>query len=248
MLNDLGTNKQGLIVYDGESSADYGIVVSEAPSFDKPARKGTSASVPGRNGVVLFQQDAFEDVTRSYKVWLTNDAKNNTLVDSVRGLTEWLYSKKGYLRLEDSFEPDIYRLAYFTGGQNISNEMMQYGETTISFVCRPERFYKEGDEEIDITNADSLGNNTRFDAEPLIYIETSTTEEIQLTIGSRTIKVIVDDYIYIDCERMNAYRLPIENMNSAIEGDFPIIEPGMNSVSISGTVTKVTVIPRYFTI
>ena len=244
MLN--GTNRQGLIVYDGESSLDYGIVVSEAPSFDRGARKGTIANVPGRNGSVLFQEDAFSDVTRDYRVWLTDDAKKD-LVTYVNEFTAWLYSKRGYLRLEDSFEPDTFRLAYFNGGQEIENRMMQAGETTISFTCRPERFYKTGEQVIEIQNGDVIVNDTRFASKPLIYIEASS-ETVTVSIGDESIVAEVDDYIYIDCERMNAYRLASENKNADVSGDFPTIKPGSNNISITGTVTKVTIVPRYYTI
>lgn len=245
MLN-LGTNKQGLIVYDGVSSTDYGIVVSEAPSFDKPQRKSSVFNVPGRNGSVLFQEDAYNDVTRSYNVFLTDNARNN-LNEVVNRFTDWLYSVRGYQRLEDSFEPDIFRLAYFSGGQNFSNEMMQAGEATLQFTCRPERFFKSGEQEIEISNGDKLVNATNYTAKPLIYIEASN-ETVTVSIGGKSIVANVDDYIYIDSERMNAYRTAAENMNSEVSGTFPTIAPGENGIGITGTVTKVTIIPRYFTI
>ena len=245
MLN-LGTNKQGLIVYDGVSSTDYGIVVSEAPSFDKPQRKSSVFNVPGRNGSVLFQEDAYNDVTRSYKVFLTDNARNN-LNEVVNRFTDWLYSVRGYQRLEDSFEPDIFRLAYFSGGQNFSNEMMQAGETTLQFTCRPERFFKSGEQEIEISNGDKLVNATNYTAKPLIYIEASN-ETVTVSIGGKSIVANVDDYIYIDSEKMNAYRTAAENMNSEVSGTFPTIAPGENGIGITGTVTKVTIIPRYYTI
>ena len=239
------TNKQGLIVYGGEASSDYGIVVSEAPSFDKPTRKSTVFGVPGRNGAVLFQEDAFEDVVRSYNAFIT-DYDREDLVEAINGFTGMLYSKVGYQRLEDSFEPDTFRLAYFNGGQDISNEMMQYGETTISFVCRPERFYKDGEKEITVSNGDSIHNYTRFEAKPLIYIEGS--DSVSLSIQGQTINAELDDYIYIDCERMNAYRTAAENKNEDISGTFPKILPGTNGITITGTVTKVTIVQRYYTI
>lgn len=246
MLN-LGTNKQGLIVYDGVSSTDYGIVVSEAPSFDKPQRKSSAFNVPGRNGSVLFQEDAYNDVTRSYRVFLTDNARNN-LNEVVNRFTDWLYSVRGYQRLEDSFEPDIFRLAYFSGGQNFSNEMMQAGETTLQFTCRPERFFKSGETEITVSNGDKLVNATNYTAKPLIYIEVPAEETVTVSIGGKSIEANVDDYIYIDSERMNAYRTAAENMNSEVSGTFPTIAPGENGIGITGTVTKVTIIPRYFTI
>ena len=243
-LFNIATNKQGLVVYGGESSADYGMVVSEAPAYERPNRKQTVYSVPGRNGAIVFQEDAWEDVVRSYNVWLAEGS--GTLVDKVDAFEAMLNSKKGYQRLEDNFEPDVFRLAYYSGGNDFSNNMTQYGEATISFTCRPERFLKSAENAIEIVNGDKLMNPTRFTAKPLIHIEGSGTVTVQ--IGGNTISATLADYINIDCETMNAYRLAAENKNSDISGSFPKINPGENSIGISGTTTLVTVIPRYFTI
>lgn len=244
-LYKLGTNKQGLIVYNGESSADYGMVVAEAPTFERPSRKQTAFAVPGRNGAVIFQEDAWEDVTRSYKVWLSKSKEEN-LADVVNSFSAWLNSQKGYLRLEDNFEPNIYRLAYYSGGNDISNDLMQYGETTLTFTCRPERFYKDAEQPVTVVNSDKIHNYTRFTSKPLIHIEGSGT--VTVAIGGNTISATITDYINIDCSTMNAYRLTTENKNSDITGAFPQILPGNNTVGITGTTTKVTITPRYFTI
>lgn len=239
------TNKQGLIVYDGESSADYGMVISEAPSFEAPVRKNTVFNVPGRNGSIVFQEDAFEDVQRNYKVWLTKAGEEN-FSDSVYGFASWLNSKVGYLRLEDNFEPKIFRLAYFNGGAHITNEMMQYGETTISFTCRPERFYKDGEQALFVSDGVSINNPTKYASKPLIYLEGSGS--VTVSISGVSIVASLTDYMYIDCEAMNAYRQTAENKNSSISGSFPTIEPGINAIGITGSVTKCLITPRYYTI
>lgn len=239
------TNRQGLIVYGGEASTDYGIVVGEAPSFDKPTRRATVFPIQGRNGSIIFQDGSFEDVTRNYQVWLSEDAKMN-LAESINAMSSWLYSKTGYQRLEDSFEPDVFRLAYYNGGQDVSNEMMQYGETTLTFTCRPERFLKNAELEQVVTNGDKIYNPTRFASKPLIHIEGSGT--VTLSISGVSISATITDYINIDCDRMDAYRLPSENKNSSITGTFPTIKSGTNAIGISGTVSLVTITPRYFTI
>lgn len=242
---DINTNEQGLIVYDGLSSADYGIVVGKAPSFDKPAIKGSTVSVPGRNGNVLFQEDAYEDIPRTYNIWIAEKGQD-TLAERVSGFTNAVYAKRGYLRLEDNFEPDVFRLAYFPGGQNFSNELTQYGESTLQFICRPERFLKSGAVTVEVQDGDVLSNPTSYGAKPLIYIETASEETVEISIGGKTIVAEVEDYLYIDCETMNAYRLATENKNSEISGDFPVILPGSNTIGIDGTVTKVEITPRYY--
>jgi phage-related protein len=146
------------------------MVVSEAPSFERPSRKQTVYKVPGRNGAVIVQQDAWEDVGRSYKVWLTKD-KDKDLVQYVNAVEAWLNSQNGYQRLEDSFEPDVFRLAYYSGGEGVSNILMQAGEATLRFTCRPERFLKEGEHAIVITDGSKIFNPTQFKSRPFIRIE-----------------------------------------------------------------------------
>lgn len=239
------TNRRGLIVYGGEASSDYGMVVAEPPAFERAARKQTVYKIPGRNGSVIIQQEAWEDVPRSYKVWLTSDP-DKSLVEYVDAFEAWLNSQDGYQRLEDNFEPDVYRLAYFSGGNDVTTELMTAGETTLKFTCRAERFYKSGEQEQTLTSGVPIYNPTRFKSKPLIHIEGSGS--IALTIGANTITATVTDNINIDCETMNAYREPTENKNDKISGPFPKILPGVNAISITGAATKVTLIPRYFTI
>lgn len=238
------TNKQGLIVYGGVASSDYGIVVGEAPSFDKPNRRANVYPIQGRNGSILFQDGSFEDVTRSYKIWVAEESGD--LADKVNAISGWLYSLTGYQRLEDSFEPDVFRLAYINNIGNFSNEMMQYGTATLSFTCRPERFLKSGEDIQTVTNGDELNNPTRFESKPLIHIEGSGT--VSVGIGGKTITASISDYINIDCDRLNAYRLPSENKNTDITGTFPTIATGINAITLTGTITKCEITPRYFTI
>lgn len=246
-LFNQATDKQGLLVFNGEASRDYGIVVAEAPTFERPVRKQQVFTVPGRNGAVVFQQDAWEDVPRVYKVWLAQSGvlPLNQSVDAFMG---WLNSSTGYQRLEDSFEPEVFRLGYYSGGNDFTNEMTQYGESELTFTCRPERFYKSGEEAITVTDGLQWINPTRFTAKPLIKIEVASSTTIAFTIEGVGFTVQVADYIYIDCEKMNAYRLPTENKNDKVSGDFPVLIPGQNTFHVTGTVSKVTVTPRTYTI
>lgn len=244
-LYDNDTDRNGQFTFAGETSADFGVIVSQAPTFERPTRKGQAFEVPGRNGVILQQQDAWADVTRVYNICLAVDYAED-LPDEVNEFAAWLNSVKGYQRLEDNFEPDIFRLAYYSGGGDITNNFMQYGEAAISFSCRPERFYKSGDIDREITNGDTVNNPTRFYAKPLLHIEGSGV--VSVKIGADTIVAEITDYINIDCDRMNAYREESENMNSYIAGAFPKLAPGNNAIELVGTITKATIKPRFYTI
>lgn len=254
MPNFNGTSRQGLIVYGGETSDNYGIVVTEAPVFDKPVRKTEVFNVPGRNGSILFQQNAFEDVVRSYSIFVATTIGEDSggditsdLPTKVNAITAWLNSKTGYQRLEDDFEPDTFRLAYYSGGNEFSDRLLTTGEATLTFTCRPERFYKNAEAAVVVATGDTMSNPTKFASKPLIHIEGSGTVTVSIGGETVTVKGLVD-YINIDCDRMDAYRLASENKNDKVSGAFPTLKPGTNAITITGTTTKVTITPRYFTI
>lgn len=241
------TNKQGLIVWGGVASTDCGMVVSRAPAYDKPTRRVEAVTVPGRNGSILFDEGAFSDTTRTYDVFIAED-DHNTLSERVDAMSAWLFSKQGYTRLEDNFEPDVFRLAYYSGGNDVTNELLTYGESELTFTCRPERFLKSGTTPVEVDDGDTITNPTAFSSKPLIYIE--ATGEVEVSINGVAITADVTDYIYIDCETMNAYRQAGENKNDKISGAFPVIVPGANGIGINvtGSLVGVEITPRYFTI
>ena len=51
-LFDKFTDKRGLFIFNGESSADFDLVVSEVPTFEKAGRKSSAFDIPGE--MVLF--------------------------------------------------------------------------------------------------------------------------------------------------------------------------------------------------
>ena len=244
-LYDMTTDRDGFFVFGGENSKDFGVVIAEAPTFNHAQRKGAAFDVPGRNGAIIRQQKAWNNVPQAYKIWIAAE-HDYELPEKAAALAAWLNSLEGYQRLEDSFMPGVYRLAYYNGGQEITNNFMQYGEATISFNCRPEYFQKDGEQPRPLNNGEPIYNPTRFDAAPLLHIEGSGT--ISVTLGAATITAQVTDYINIDCERMNAYRLPAENMNDKVWGIFPTLKPGVNAVTITGLVNAATITPRFFNI
>ena len=91
-LFDKFTDKRGLFIFNGESSADFDLVVSEVPTFEKAGRKSSAFDIPGRNGSILYQQNAWNDVTRQYKVWAAVDDAT-CLPDKVNAFTAWLKAK-----------------------------------------------------------------------------------------------------------------------------------------------------------
>ena len=251
------TDKQGLVVFGGVTSTTYGMVVAEAPAFDRPKRKFEAVNVPGRNGAVLFQQDAWEDTTRTYKIFISENivvdsggSVSGTLPERINNFEAALNDKTGWQTLEDNFEPDTFRLAYFNGGNNFTNEMLFCGESTLSFTCRPERFLSWAAIPVSFLGGGTLVNPTRFTAKPKIRV--TGTGTISITVNSKPITIAIpgqytDKTYYIDCERMDVND-GTNSQNRLVTGTFPTLKPGNNTISKSGSISALYITPRFFTI
>ena len=124
------------------SSADYGIVISADNSFGAPKRDVEHVSVPGRNGDLIIDNGRWENIEVTY---------NDCLIEAdfpekFGEFRAQLSRMRGYKRLEDSFDPDIYRLA------NVSNiklsklgTIYHSGIFDVTFDCKPQRFLKSGE-------------------------------------------------------------------------------------------------------
>lgn len=235
---------QGTFWFNGQSSKDYGVVIASTPSLDRPTRKYNTYTIPGRSGDIVEMLDAYNNIDKQYEIWAANDVYN-TAADGFEDITAWLYTTDGYARLEDDFEPEIFRLAYFVGPMTITNELNLYGTSKITFNCRPERYLKSGEKMVEVTN--EINNPTKFTSKPLIKV--TGTGKCTITIGTRTMTIDgLADYIYIDCDSMDAYRQDAENKNNMISGDFPLIDPGKQTIATTGNITKVEIMPRWYTI
>lgn len=173
----------GVIFYNGQSSKDYHIEVEQPPSYAYPERNYDIITVPGRNGDLYIDTGSYKNVDRKYDISLGSTLPEYTKL--MTGLSQWLHSATGYTRLEDSYEPDYYRMAVYKEGNEITNLFHQGGKGSITFTCKPQRYLKLGERSVtyDPTHMGGeiktrtalmiygpLRNTTNQDASPIIKI------------------------------------------------------------------------------
>ena len=165
-----------MIEFAGIRSAERFVVVEHYPQRKIPKRKYLVQTVPGRSGDLYIEEsdDAFENYEDQYTVFL--DAKAPGLQQVSRGLAEWLLSSPGYQRREDSYDPDTFRMAVYTGGEEFVNIFNEYGRGTLTFNCNPKRFYKIGEKEIEISTKNTvIYSPSLFVSHPIVSIGTTGT-------------------------------------------------------------------------
>lgn len=236
----------GIIIFNGISSMDYGIQVETRPDYETPEKDYDVIHVPGKNGDVVVDMGSYRNVGRAYNIVIGSLEREFTPM--ANDISEWLHSTSGYARLEDSYEPDYYRLAIFKDSGVINNIYGRAGRTSISFDCKPQRFLKVGDQTINVQNGESLINPTGFQALPIITIKGSGSG--LLIIGDYSISISsIDSEIIINSEVQDVYKgLVNKNSSVSLANGFPKLIAGSNNVLFSGGVTSVEVIPKWWTI
>lgn len=233
----------GVIIFNNKSSADCRIQVAHPPGYAYPERDYTITHIPGRNGDIIQDNGCYKNVERTYEV--SFDAPNEDFATYANAVSAWLHSTTGYARLEDSYEPNYYRMATYQESNIFENLYNQAGTATIVFECKPQRFLKTGDNIIAIQNSLTIMNPTGFEAYPLFKV-TGTSGVLTVNGNSITISSI-KDFVMLDCELQDAYKENI-NKNSTISGTFPVLKPGSNTISWTGGISSVVMKPRWWTI
>lgn len=233
-----------MINWNGTSSDDLHLYVEKYPDQLKPAKKINIVSVPGRNGDLIFEEDAYENVIQSYDVYIS--AETPKLPAAAKAVASWLYAPKGYARLQDDYDTDTFRLAHYSGQTNIENVFNRFGRATLEFNCKPQRFLTSGELITTLTSAGNIVNPTAFESLPLIKI--TGDGRINLNIGGQVIIIDIDDEdITLDSETQNAYKGTV-NLNNKVAGAYPKLVGGTNAISWEGDVTKIEITPRWWTL
>ena len=142
--------------FDGQNSADFGLMMASDPESVHPSRRGTSSQIVGRNGVFVREDGSFDTYTQTYDVLL--DSRSEGVYARARRVANWLLGSRGFCRLEDTFEPDVFKLARYAKQLSVENRLTRFGRAQIAFEVQPQRYLKLGETEIGIDSGVDSGN------------------------------------------------------------------------------------------
>lgn len=233
------------ITFNGQNSLDYGLYVSGNQTFNSAEKDYSKVSVPGRSGDLLVFNNRYKNVNLNYDAILIENYEENA--ERVRA---WLLSADGYCRLEDTYHPNEFRIASFSGPIDFDSKMLEAGETTLTFDCKPQRWLKSGEQKILITpgNNRPINNPTLFEAKPLLRVY--GTGQLQVGTGVITINTSGAEYIDIDCDIMDCYEGLVNRNGNVTISKWPTFTPGNNLISFpnNSNITQVYITPRWWTL
>ena len=223
--------------FNGRKSSEYGLIVNGVNIFGAPNRIVDKVSIPYRNGDLLIDTGVYSNIIVTYTISLLDPSR-------ARDIADWLLNTNGYCRLYDTYNPTEYRLGACYSDINYQMTMLyRYGQASISFDCKPQRYLLTGETPIEFTADGEITNPTNFYAKPLITVIGNGSFNIE---GYDVTGENNDYSITIDSDTMQCY-YGLDNMsqNVTMERDFPILIDGTSEVTLDG-VTKVTITPRWW--
>lgn len=157
------------LIFDGEDSRDYGVYITGEAVYNAPERVVEMIAIPNRNGAFALDKGYFENIEVKYPagMFAATEAEFSASIADFRNM---LCSRKGYVRLEDEYNPNEYRMAIYKSGLEVDPKK-KAGEFDIVFDCKPQRFLKSGEDPVEVSSGDTLTNPTLFEAKPLILTE-----------------------------------------------------------------------------
>lgn len=229
-----------VLTFNGKALSDFNAFWDGSQVFVKPERSVEKIEIMGKSGDLTIDNGRFTNLPLSFNCFIRDH-----FIENYEELMNYLYSQKGYQRLETSTEPDVYRMAqYNEANEPNTGAFLKYGSFTLEFDCMPQKWLKLGEIPISVSGTQVVLNPTRQEAKPLIMVTGTGTFRINTdtcTLDTNT------GTTYIDCEIQDAYEgLINRNPNFTTTGEsFPVLKEGNNNIEVPSGMTM-TIVPRWW--
>ena len=221
---------QSFFIWNGKDCRSMGIILRGPAPIVRPEERVKHVEIPGRSGDVTETEG--EGIYNSYIQTVSMSVRGGF---RVREVYQWLRGS-GYVTF--SGEPDKKQQARVIGAitlNRISRNLDNWaGE--VQFYCQPLKELLQEDKVTVTSSGTSVTNSGDVRCKPMWKVTVATGQTgITLTAGGKTIALtgLTAEAVYwIDSDTMevwNADKSALMTVNST--GDFPVLEPGANTVT-----------------
>ncbi|MDF2800223.1 MAG: hypothetical protein K0S61_126 [Anaerocolumna sp.] len=222
---------------NSNSFEDLGLVMEHRPIIPIPKRNSNQLIIPGRNGSLTEDEETYGDIEIPIDFGVVDF---NNMHDKARLIRKWIVSKIIDNRLIFSDDDNNYYKVKSVSCTNIERTLIVLGRFTATFTCDP---FIYSNDELTLTSPSTVYNPGTYVSTP--YIKIFGTGNIDLIINGTTINLTgVSSYIELDSEAEECYK-STTLLNNQMIGEFPKLQPNENSISWSGSVTKIEITPRW---
>ncbi len=221
--------------YNGINSEAMGVKVRTRPSIPPAAEVVEEYDIPNV-GKHYYHTGRVEDI--QIPVQCSFVAEPNAFQETAREVSAWLSGSVDHKLIFSDDNDWFYRVKKVTGGDSFQRSLKVAAIFTITFVCEGFAYAKDGERP-------STGFTNYYETSKPLYSLTGNVAG-SLTINGKSFAVNVNQNLFIDTERMIAYRSNGDLVNSSITGDYEDmwLPHGENSISVSSGLT-LSVYPRW---
>ena len=212
-------------IWNNQSSDNMGVILESIPPIIKPKKRYTTTTIDNVDGSQI-EELGYDAYVKQLSLGFRYED-----VDKVKA---WL---NGSSKLIFSSELDVYYKAIVLDEIQYKKDII-FCHATVSFLVQP---YKYATYERSVKGDNvSIYNNGNVESLPRITI--NGTGEIIVTVNNDyvcTLKLNGNDTIILDSEKQDCYRKDGTLANRNMQGDFPKLAVGKNTLVLFGNVTKV---------
>ena len=226
--------------WNGVRCTEYGIHVLEQPPLTVPSERATFTDVPGRSGslTTLEGEDVYDDMVLTATCLIADPNRIPEIAAWLKGSGTVTFANR---------EGGFY---YARVVNQIPFEKVLRGNPhrsfSVNFRCKPFFHLDDSSETVIAHSGDFITNPGCVASEPIITV--TGNGDVTLMVGMQMIELTdVDGRITIDSVLQEVYN-DDGACNEKMEGDFPVLQPGVNAISWDGDVTSVVVSPNWRTL
>lgn len=238
--------KKGAFIFEGVPSEEIKTIIQTRPLLEAPARKVESRTVYGADGDIPFDEGAYANTALELILFIDGD----DLIGDRQKFYDLIDTRGQYKELIPYFDPGkIYRVRLESASFENQYYFGEKQSASAKFTVKPYKYLVESDP-ITLTTGGIATNPTNYISQPLITITGSGPVTLLINGVQFHIKNLVNS-ITLDSQRYLAYQKEavtnaLLNMNHQIlTKEYPILQPGQNDISVTGSVTKIVIEPRW---
>ena len=241
------------MIYHNRSSTDFGIFLNYPEPYMFAQREFQAVHVPGRSGDIIEDNGAFQNPIMTVPFEVVRPQRYTSWFSWNRDVAEWL-DGYNYSYLKFSYQDDYVWEAYLNQAPTVTPTSPSDASGTFSFTVKPYLIKASGTLMTEFPlNQGNIFNHESIACYPDWKFTTGATDA---TAKSFTLKVNDKEYnfngvsgtVFVDGENCQVSN-ESGSINSLVQfanNDTPRIEPGENSVTLSGdSITKMEWRPKW---
>lgn len=213
------------LTWRGSSTLDFELIVRKLPVFQAGEERVKSFEIPGRDGTLHIADGSAESYTVNCEIIMLDDERRGEVFAWLRG--------SGVLITSD--DPDHAVRARVVNKINPTRIAPKVRDFLVVFEVQPYR-YEASPETVTLTASGAINNHGTASCYPLITV----TGTGVLTIDSAAY-VFAESGITLNSDIQECYAGAV-NKNNKVSGGFPVLTPGVHTITLGAGITSVEIL------